>query len=696
MNMANIPSTSKVFAAPFKTSDLPTVKTKERKKTLVLIYFGGSEPVEIEATTVERALCELSTSMSFDIASKVIQDRKKRVLAPTTKLVNGGVYHLGNAPSTNHPSKHSHNPILTEVLKELKEIKAKLRQVQEEQQHSRKAIDTLKTMIEKNSHVFTVESTSWGVSLSSNLAKLFLMSESREIGDEAIKAQMRACMDMDDRADTEVLSLTLKWCKKRLSDMRIDERRKVLGRQPYKGFPLKKCSDLAKETVRTLKAPMDREIETAYTHNLALLRKYARENPIEAQQPGKLYKLFNKWVQHVYGTFSAISTDKWAQILLKENALVLTGMITYMYVYSSNMCISLQCQIAGIPKAENTQLQNIHFITCSNEMDCIDLAEGFIEDLVKLETEGIVVYDAHLQCEVLLIATVIALICDNPRASELTSHLGSAAKHYCRICMSNRDTTAHMISRRRSKEASLNQMGIINRAQTKSLAKQLQTKYGLYGQTNALFQLSVDLYKSTPIECLHTILLGAYKYLFKDLMQKATVFLKKSIAAKITAFPASGRTSSLSGGITRYYQSCVGRDFKALAEMAPFVLWEHLTCTERKIWLLLSEVFRAAYCEQVSAQTVENVKEVTKELVETVRHAKPELLLKPKFHLFLHLHESMQSFGPTMAYNTERCESFNGLMREHNLHTNRQSSSRDIAKRFAVMEQLYFLLNKGV
>lgn len=38
---------------------------------------------------------------------------------------------------------------------------------------------------------------------------------------------MRVCMDMDDRADMEVLSLTLKWCKKRLSDMRIDERRKV-------------------------------------------------------------------------------------------------------------------------------------------------------------------------------------------------------------------------------------------------------------------------------------------------------------------------------------------------------------------------------------------------------------------------------------------------------------------------------------
>ena len=41
---------------------------------------------------------------------------------------------------------------------------------------------------------------------------------------------MRACMDMDDRADTEVLSLTLKWCKKRLSDMRIDERYVLLAK----------------------------------------------------------------------------------------------------------------------------------------------------------------------------------------------------------------------------------------------------------------------------------------------------------------------------------------------------------------------------------------------------------------------------------------------------------------------------------
>ena len=66
----------------------------------------------------------------------------------------------------------------------LKEIKAKLRQVQEEQQHSRKAIDTLKTMIEKNSqavestckHIDSIFKTRhYNVIVSSNLAKLFLM-----------------------------------------------------------------------------------------------------------------------------------------------------------------------------------------------------------------------------------------------------------------------------------------------------------------------------------------------------------------------------------------------------------------------------------------------------------------------------------------------------------------------------------------
>ena len=54
---------------------------------------------------------------------------------------------------------------------------------------------------------------------------------------------------------------------------------------------------------------------------------------------------------------------------------------------------------------------------------------------MKLGTEGIVVYDAHLQRELLLVAPVEAVLGGNPRASEVMSLMGSSANKFCRMCM---------------------------------------------------------------------------------------------------------------------------------------------------------------------------------------------------------------------------------------------------------------------
>ncbi len=64
----------------------------------------------------------------------------------------------------------------------------------------------------------------------------------------------------------------------------------------------------------------------------------------------------------------------------------------------------------------------------------MELAEGFIHDLVQLE-EGVVMYDALLKTNVLVGAPVILIIGDNPRASEILSHMGSTANKFCRMCM---------------------------------------------------------------------------------------------------------------------------------------------------------------------------------------------------------------------------------------------------------------------
>lgn len=89
--------------------------------------------------------------------------------------------------------------------------------------------------------------------------------------------------------------------------------------------------------------------------------------------------------------------------------------------------------LAGLPKKENAKLENIHFIAASNKVKALEMSEPIITDLLKLE-DGVVMFDAATQQDVLVIAPVLCIVADNVRASELTSHCGSSANRYCRIC----------------------------------------------------------------------------------------------------------------------------------------------------------------------------------------------------------------------------------------------------------------------
>lgn len=97
--------------------------------------------------------------------------------------------------------------------------------------------------------------------------------------------------------------------------------------------------------------------------------------------------------------------------------------------------------------------------------------------------------------------------------------------------------------------------------------------------------------RSTPIETLHTILLGPYKYLTRQLMDRLTPKEKREIKSKIIAFPKSGFDSSLSPSLCKVYGSFFGRDFKLFAQMCLYLLWEYLTPQEKSVWLALSKVY---------------------------------------------------------------------------------------------------------
>ena len=89
------------------------------------------------------------------------------------------------------------------------------------------------------------------------------------------------------------------------------------------------------------------------------------------------------------------------------------------------------------------------------------------------------------------------------------------------------------------------------------------------------------------METLHTILLGPYKYMLRSLMGRLTSAQKEGIQAKIDF---SGFEAKLGYNLCRHFRSFVGRDFKALAQIALFLLTPYMKPEEKILWLSLSKV----------------------------------------------------------------------------------------------------------
>ena len=73
----------------------------------------------------------------------------------------------------------------------------------------------------------------------------------------------------------------------------------------------------------------------------------------------------------------------------------------------------------------------------------------------------------------------------------------------------------------------------------------------------------------------------------------------------------------------------------------------------------------------------------------------PRWFNKPKFHLLLHLPDHVERFGPAILFATEGFESFNAVIRDHSVYSNRQAPSRDIAVGFAHANRIRLLVSGG-
>ncbi|KAI5899751.1 uncharacterized protein SCHCODRAFT_02485944 [Schizophyllum commune H4-8] len=219
---------------------------------------------------------------------------------------------------------------------------------------------------------------------------------------------------------------------------------------------------------------------------------------------------------------------------------------------------------------------------------------------------------------------------------------------------------------------------------------------------NPLLRLpELDAHADTPVEILHVILLGIVKYFWRDVINnRLKTPAKEILKSRLDSFDTSGLgIAPLSGDtLVDYAGSLVGRDFRAIAQVAPFVLCDlGLSADLLDIWSALGMVVPMVWQPEIDDMDVYLVRlrAAIRYLLDCTCKLDAQWFNKPKFHMLIHLPEHIRRFGPAMLFATEGFESFNAIIRAHSIHSNRHAPSRDIARSMAQSNRIRHLLSGG-
>ncbi|KAJ3727646.1 hypothetical protein C8R42DRAFT_572308 [Lentinula raphanica] len=208
----------------------------------------------------------------------------------------------------------------------------------------------------------------------------------------------------------------------------------------------------------------------------------------------------------------------------------------------------------------------------------------------------------------------------------------------------------------------------------------------------------LDPHCDTPVEILHVILLGFVKYFWRDAVAR-TKKQSDILIAQLSSFNTSGLGISRLAGPTlvNYAGSLTGRDFRAIAQAAPFVLQGLISEDQMSVWHALSRVVALVWQPEIHDREVylDELEQAIDHFLTCTCRLTPRWFNKPKFHVILHLPNHIRRFGPAMLFATEGFESFNAIIRACSVHSNRHAPSKDVAHRMARGNRIRHLMKGG-
>ncbi|KAJ7904831.1 hypothetical protein B0H13DRAFT_2510580 [Mycena leptocephala] len=202
---------------------------------------------------------------------------------------------------------------------------------------------------------------------------------------------------------------------------------------------------------------------------------------------------------------------------------------------------------------------------------------------------------------------------------------------------------------------------IVTAALKKWVDENYDNVYSAFLTTNGF-----DPPRDTPIELLHTILLGVLKYLWHSTHTSWTADQKKTFELRLQAANTSGLSIEAiqAGYIVQYANSLIGRQFKILGQCAVFQLYDLVDGNHFRAWKAVGELSALLWFPEIDDMTAycADLHVAIGNFLDSLAEIDPsKMVTKVKTHLLTHAPSDVRLFGPLLGAITEAFKSFNGV-----------------------------------
>ncbi|THV03142.1 hypothetical protein K435DRAFT_652024 [Dendrothele bispora CBS 962.96] len=416
-----------------------------------------------------------------------------------------------------------------------------------------------------------------------------------------------------------------------------------------------------------------------------------------------------------------------------------------------NKHINLYMENSNLPSRLLQQEYFVNFVSTSPHATAPEQLSEVRRIVEETKTNPIKCYNAHTKRMCGVILQVPGLPADNPQQSEEASHIGSNGNKLCRRCHvggSHEEKESNRVGVLRSaveiKESLEKQLKVAMTGNQKRV-KELQTLTGTKDtvtehwigillkradeileanpgkdetelveelttwldlqpgdKMNPLLDISgLDPTKDTPVEILHTILLGIVKYTW-------LLFHKTLVSPEQQELFVQRLQSTNDDGLTippisaaymmQYRNALIGKHFKTLMQTMVFHIHDFTTPAEFEVIKAVGELGA-----QLWVPSIENMPQYLNDLEIRIGNVLDafaavdanKITCKIKLHLLTHLIEDCRRYGPAIHNSTETFECFNAVFRMCSILSNHQAPSRDITRKLASMDRLKQILSGG-